>query len=62
MADDKKAEFVTLKTKTHDKQKPYKSRKFEVSHANRVMSVVDPRWVLDDAKYKWNGTELAKKN
>ena len=56
-----KQEFVTLKTKTHDEKKPWKTKSFEVSHANRVMSVADPRWILDDEKYKWNGTELAKK-
>lgn len=62
MADDKKAEFVQLKTKTHDKEKPWKTTKLEISHANRVLSVVDPRWILDDPKYKWNGTEIAKRN
>ncbi|MCK4500674.1 hypothetical protein KAU11_09250 [Candidatus Babeliales bacterium] len=37
-----------------------KSRKFGIQHANNILSISNTQWKLDDPKWKWNGTELAK--
>lgn len=37
-----------------------KDRKFDVAHANKVLSLTNSKWKLKDTKWKWNGTELAK--
>lgn len=57
MADEKNV-MVTLKTKA---RKDYKSKdqKFTVAHANAVLKLPNSQWELNDAGWKWNGTELA---
>lgn len=54
----KTVETVTLKTNL-EKGKS-KDRKFDVAHANKVLSLTNSKWELNDKKWKWNGTELAK--
>lgn len=49
---------VTLKTKPHGKVKS-KNQDFTVDHANKVLKLANSQWQLNDANWKWNGTELA---
>ena len=58
MSNVKKAETVNLVTKTADNKE--KARKFEVSVANRLLTMRNAKWQLKDDAYKFNGKELAK--
>lgn len=53
---DKKV-MVTLATK---EEKPRK-RQFEIGQANKILNLAKSGWKLDDTKFEWNGTEIAKK-
>lgn len=48
---------VVLKTKGAKSKK----QEFGVEHANKVLSLPNTQWALEDKGYKWNGKELAKK-
>lgn len=57
-------QLVQLKTKPvktkEGKDVPSKKRKFVLKQANTILNYVNSAWELDDPKWKWNGTELAK--
>lgn len=50
--------LVTLKTKG---DKP-KKQEFELSHANRILSLPNSQWELSDTGFQWNGTEISVKD
>lgn len=54
-----KATMVGLKSK--DRQKNQVSQKFEITQANRLLSLQNTQWELSDANFEWNGTEIVKK-
>lgn len=54
--EDVKITTVTLKVKGGDRKKD-----FPIDQANALLSLRNAAWELDDAKAKWNGTEIAKK-
>lgn len=61
MSDEKKAVLVTLKSKPSGKDSKAKSRQFEISQANKLLTIKKSAWELDDDKFQFNGTEIAKK-
>ncbi len=36
------------------------SKKFEINLANQLLKFPNSKWVLDDVKFKFNGTEIVK--
>jgi len=57
MSDEKKPVMVSLKSKS---KKP-KKESFEIERANALLTIKKSAWLLDDPKFVFNGTELAKK-
>ena len=61
---DTKPTMVKLSTeispKTKDAAAKNKTKSFEIGHANKLLSLANPRWKLADEKFKWNGKEIAK--
>lgn len=59
---DNKIVFVTLQSKDkREKAQNYTKKPFVIAHANALLKLPNSRWKLADDKFKWNGTELAKK-
>ena len=56
MAEPKKV-VVTLATKEDKARK----REFPIEQANKLLKMPKPAWKLDDSKFEWNGSEIAKK-
>lgn len=54
---------VTLATKVDPNNADVKSKKreFPIEQANKLLSLPKSAWKLDDSKFEWNGTEIAKK-
>lgn len=53
-----KKTFVNLKQKDGSKG-PKTERKFEISQANKLLSLTNSQWILNDENFKWNGKEIA---
>lgn len=51
---------VKLKSKVKGTKAKARTQSFQVKQANDLLSLKFSSWILDDDKYKWNGTELAK--
>ena len=42
--------------------KKKKSKSFNISQANKLLSLSNAQWKLDDPGFKWNGIEIAVVN
>lgn len=61
MSDTAKAVMVKLKSKPSGKDVKSKLRSFEISRANKLLSMKKSAWELSDDNFRFNGTEIAKK-
>lgn len=61
MSTETKPVMVTLESIPGKKDGKSKKVEFEISRANKILSMKKPAWKLNDANFKWNGTEIAKK-
>jgi hypothetical protein len=53
------ANKLVVKLKAKD-QKNGKTTEFEIQQANKLLSLNNSQWELEDKLFKWNGTEIAK--
>jgi hypothetical protein len=60
MSTETKAVMVSLKSTPGTKDGKPKTQKFEIERANRLLKIKKSAWKLDDPKFTFNGTEIAK--
>lgn len=64
MSDENKDQGIPKNTKVSLKAKDSKKAKkgkFFIDQANKMLSLSNSKWELDDDRFKWNGSEIAKK-
>jgi len=60
MADEGRKIMVKLESVPTGKNQKSKTREFEISQANKVLTIKKSAWKLADPNFKWNGSEIAK--
>lgn len=60
MSTETKAVMVSLKSKPGTKDGKPKTKSFEIGQANKLLKMKKSAWELNDPKFTFNGTEIAK--
>lgn len=60
MSNETKPVMVELKSVPGKKDGKSKTKKFEISQANKLLKMKKSAWTLNDSKFTFNGTEIAK--
>ena len=59
MSDAKIPKGAKVSLESTDRKKNVK-QSFPIEQANALLKLPNTKWKLNDAKYKWNGKEIAK--